>query len=136
MSRCSLESHPSQSHKNVRPFSGAFEARPAIDPALRQHREALARDPAVDASRVQSEETRSILRPQRLGPRGTVSYRPILCPQTAAYSHSCTPSRSRNAHSPTRTTRNSILKLAGAFHWPNSSRILFWAFSYSIGEPC
>src|SRR6266540_4768335 len=39
-------------------------------------------------------------------------------------------------HSPTRTTKNSILKLAGAFHWPNTSRIRFWAFSYSIGEPC
>src|SRR4029453_10415486 len=39
-------------------------------------------------------------------------------------------------HSPTRITKNSILKLAGAFHWPNTSRIRFWAFSYSIGEPC
>src|SRR6476659_10428793 len=39
-------------------------------------------------------------------------------------------------HSPTRTTKNSILKLAGAFHWPKTSRIRFWAFSYSIGEPC
>src|ERR1035441_2045598 len=38
--------------------------------------------------------------------------------------------------SPTRTTNNSILKLAGAFHWPNTSRIRFWAFSYSAGEPC
>src|SRR5882724_73704 len=38
--------------------------------------------------------------------------------------------------SPTRTTKNSILKLAGAFHCPNTSRILFWAFSYSAGEPC
>src|SRR6185437_1703773 len=39
-------------------------------------------------------------------------------------------------HSPTRTTKNSTLKLAGAFHLPNTSRIRFWAFSYSIGEPC
>src|SRR4051812_48286451 len=39
-------------------------------------------------------------------------------------------------HSPTRTTKNSILKLAGAFHWPKTSRIRFWAFSYSMGEPC
>src|SRR5713226_7832295 len=38
--------------------------------------------------------------------------------------------------SPTRTTKNSILKLAGAFHCPNTSRIRFWAFSYSAGEPC
>src|SRR5437868_14118822 len=39
-------------------------------------------------------------------------------------------------HSPTRITKKSILKLPGAFHWPKTSRILFWAFSYSIGEPC
>src|SRR6478672_1895617 len=39
-------------------------------------------------------------------------------------------------HSPTRITKNSILKLAGAFHWPNTSRIRFWAFSYSKDEPC
>src|SRR6266567_9539774 len=39
-------------------------------------------------------------------------------------------------HSPTRITKNSILKLAGAFHSPNTSRIRFWAFSYSMGEPC
>src|SRR5579863_3486762 len=39
-------------------------------------------------------------------------------------------------HSPTQITKNSILKLAGAFHWPNTSRIRFWAFSYSMGEPC
>src|SRR5487761_2047642 len=39
-------------------------------------------------------------------------------------------------HSPTRITKNSILKLAGAFHCPNTSRIRVWAFSYSIGEPC
>src|SRR5712671_5511997 len=39
-------------------------------------------------------------------------------------------------HSPTRITKNSILKLAGAFHCPNTSRIRFWAFSYSMGEPC
>src|SRR6266542_2018515 len=39
-------------------------------------------------------------------------------------------------HSPTRITKNSILKLAGAFHWPNTSRTRFWAFSYSMGEPC
>ena len=29
-----------------------------------------------------------------------------------------------------------ILKLAGAFHCVKTSRIRFWAFSYSIGEPC
>src|SRR6476469_8795805 len=39
-------------------------------------------------------------------------------------------------HSPTRITKNSILKLAGVFHRPNTSRIRFWAFSYSMGEPC
>src|SRR6266403_1872118 len=39
-------------------------------------------------------------------------------------------------HSPTRITKNSILKLAGAFHSPNTSRIRFCAFSYSAGEPC
>src|SRR4051812_5170489 len=39
-------------------------------------------------------------------------------------------------HSPTRITKKSILKLAGAFHWPKTSRIRFWAFSYSMGEPC
>src|SRR6266567_3878300 len=39
-------------------------------------------------------------------------------------------------HSPTRITNTSILKLAGAFHGRNTSRIRFWAFSYSIGEPC
>src|SRR5205085_11231809 len=39
-------------------------------------------------------------------------------------------------HSPTRMTKKSILKLLGAFHWPNTSRIRFWAFSYSTGEPC
>ena len=39
-------------------------------------------------------------------------------------------------HSPTRITKNSILKLAGAFHWPKTSRMRFWAFSYSMGEPC
>src|SRR6266496_373694 len=39
-------------------------------------------------------------------------------------------------HSPTLITKNSILKLAGAFHCPNTSRIRFWAFSYSMGEPC
>src|SRR6059036_1792815 len=39
-------------------------------------------------------------------------------------------------HSPTRITKKSILKLAGAFHCPNTSRIRFWAFSYSMGEPC
>src|ERR1041385_3358210 len=33
-------------------------------------------------------------------------------------------------------TNSSILKLLGAFHWVKTSRILFWAFSYSIGEPC
>src|SRR5438477_12659601 len=38
--------------------------------------------------------------------------------------------------SPTRTTNNSILKLSGAFHWVNTSSIRFWAFSYSIGDPC
>src|SRR5689334_22852830 len=39
-------------------------------------------------------------------------------------------------HSPTRITKKSILKLAGAFHWPNTSSIRFCAFSYSAGEPC
>src|SRR3972149_1796568 len=39
-------------------------------------------------------------------------------------------------HSPTRTTNNSILNPAGAFHLPNTSSIRFWAFSYSAGEPC
>src|SRR5688500_8009656 len=38
--------------------------------------------------------------------------------------------------SPTRITNNSILKFAGAFHWVKTSSIRFWAFSYSIGEPC
>src|SRR5690348_9633350 len=33
-------------------------------------------------------------------------------------------------------TNDSILKLAGAFQGLNTSRIRFWAFSYSIGEPC
>jgi hypothetical protein len=28
------------------------------------------------------------------------------------------------------------LKFAGAFHLVNTSSIHFWAFSYSIGEPC
>src|SRR6266851_8365015 len=39
-------------------------------------------------------------------------------------------------HSPTRITKKSILKLPGAFHWLKTSRIRFWAFSYSMGEPC
>src|SRR6059058_880643 len=39
-------------------------------------------------------------------------------------------------HSPTRITKNSTLKSSGAFHCPNTSRIRFWAFSYSMGEPC
>src|SRR2546423_8790714 len=39
-------------------------------------------------------------------------------------------------HSPTRITKKSILKLPGAFHRPKTSRIRFWAFSYSMGEPC
>src|SRR3954454_21721657 len=39
-------------------------------------------------------------------------------------------------HSPTRITKKSILKLPGAFHWPKTSRIRFWAFSYSMAEPC
>src|SRR5207302_3178664 len=38
--------------------------------------------------------------------------------------------------SPTRMTKASILKLAGAFHGLKTSRIRFWVFSYSIGEPC
>src|SRR6185295_2736137 len=33
-------------------------------------------------------------------------------------------------------TNTSILKFAGAFHGRNTSRIRFWAFSYSIGDPC
>jgi len=39
-------------------------------------------------------------------------------------------------HSPTLTTNNSILKLAGAFHCVKTSSIRFWAFSYSVGDPC
>src|SRR3954468_10889079 len=39
-------------------------------------------------------------------------------------------------HSPTRITKNWILKLPGAFHCPKTSRIRFCAFSYSTGEPC
>src|SRR5215210_4603924 len=38
--------------------------------------------------------------------------------------------------SPTRMTNNSILKLEGASHLVKTSRMRFWAFSYSIGEPC
>jgi hypothetical protein len=38
--------------------------------------------------------------------------------------------------SPTRITKDSILKLAGAFHGLKTSRIRFCAFSYSMGEPC
>src|ERR1700759_4050163 len=38
--------------------------------------------------------------------------------------------------SPTRMTNARILKLAGAFHGLKTSRIRFWAFSYSMGEPC
>src|SRR5204863_8323195 len=38
--------------------------------------------------------------------------------------------------SPTRMTNNSILKLAGAFHWVKTSRIRFWALWYSIGDHC
>src|SRR5437764_15237777 len=38
--------------------------------------------------------------------------------------------------SPTRITNNSILKLAGAFHCVKTSSIRFWAFSYSVGDPC
>src|SRR2546423_4016501 len=37
--------------------------------------------------------------------------------------------------SPTRITNSSILKLGGAFHCVKTSKIRFWAFSYSIGEP-
>jgi hypothetical protein len=33
-------------------------------------------------------------------------------------------------------TNISILKLSGAFHWVKTSRMRFWAFSYSIGDPC
>src|SRR6476660_1301071 len=33
-------------------------------------------------------------------------------------------------------TNSSILKSAGADHCVNTSRMRFWAFSYSIGEPC
>src|SRR5437667_12565930 len=39
-------------------------------------------------------------------------------------------------HSPTRITKKSILTWPGAFHWRKTSRIRFWAFSYSMGEPC
>src|SRR3954447_16354885 len=37
--------------------------------------------------------------------------------------------------SPTRITNNSILKLPGASHCVKTSRMRFWAFSYSMGEP-
>src|SRR5579871_4267667 len=33
-------------------------------------------------------------------------------------------------------TNSSILKFSGAFHWVKTSRIRFWAFSYSRGDPC
>src|SRR5436190_15285526 len=33
-------------------------------------------------------------------------------------------------------TNSSILKLSGAFHCVKTSRIRFWACSYSIGDPC
>src|SRR5271163_4923240 len=33
-------------------------------------------------------------------------------------------------------TNSSILKLPGAFHCVNTSRIRFCAFSYSAGDPC
>src|SRR4051812_19932378 len=33
-------------------------------------------------------------------------------------------------------TNISILKLSGAFHWVKTSRMRYWAFSYSIGDPC
>src|SRR5215210_5850145 len=33
-------------------------------------------------------------------------------------------------------TNSSILKVSGAFHCVKTSRIRFWAFSYSMGEPC
>jgi hypothetical protein len=33
-------------------------------------------------------------------------------------------------------TKDSILKLAGAFHGLKTSRIRFCAFSYSMGVPC
>src|SRR3954463_11500161 len=39
-------------------------------------------------------------------------------------------------HSPTRMTKNSILKFSGFFHCPKTSRIRFCAFSYSTGDPC
>src|SRR5262245_20397137 len=39
-------------------------------------------------------------------------------------------------HSPTRITKNSTLKLPGLLHWPKTSRMRSWAFSYSMGEPC
>src|SRR5436190_6097748 len=38
--------------------------------------------------------------------------------------------------SPTRMTNDSILKFAGAFHGPKTSKIRFCAFSYSMGVPC
>src|SRR3954451_9645078 len=38
--------------------------------------------------------------------------------------------------SPTRITNNSIMKLLGASHCVKTSRMRFWAFSYSMGEPC
>src|SRR4051794_31623952 len=33
-------------------------------------------------------------------------------------------------------TNISTLKLSGAVHWVKTSRMRFWAFSYSIGDPC
>src|SRR6266481_1993068 len=33
-------------------------------------------------------------------------------------------------------TNNSILKSSGAFHCVKTSSIRFWAFSYSMGDPC
>src|SRR5713226_10298950 len=37
--------------------------------------------------------------------------------------------------SPTRMTKDSILKLSGTFHGLKTSRIRLCAFSYSMGEP-
>jgi hypothetical protein len=39
-------------------------------------------------------------------------------------------------HSPTPDYEKLDLEIAGAFYWPNTSRIRFWAFSYSVAEPC
>ena len=73
---------------------------------------------------------------RRESPAGPRTRRP------GASSRTCEPSSDRRSppeyapHSPTRITKTSILKFAGAFQGRKTSSIRFWAFSYSIGEPC